>query len=320
MSDALSFITGGVVGSALAALIARWMVRRVIRRNRAAERRARDAERLADLGAMTSGLAHEIKNPLSTIGLNAQLLGEAVDESGLDGESRGRLSRRIASLRREVERLKGILSDFLQYAGELRLQPGPADLNQVVDELVDFFLPQAEHHGVRLRADLTGGTVWAEIDVPLIKQAVLNLMLNAVQAMAGPFSADESAAGRHPSNVGELILRTHTGRDTDGSATVILHVIDTGPGIPAEALAKIFQPYFTTKSGGTGLGLPTTRRLIEAHGGRIDVFTQPGKGTDFMVVLPAASPPAAQTSTPMSGAAAESNSAAAGSVDARSPS
>ena len=284
MPNVSVFIAGVGAGVLLAALIARWAIRRIIRRVRAAERRARDAERLADLGAMTSGLAHEIKNPLSTIGLNAQLLAEGIEDAGLDAEAKGRLSRRIGSLRREVERLRGILTDFLQFAGELRLNRAPADLAQVTEELADFFLPQAEHHGVRLRTETGGASLQATVDVPLIKQAILNLMLNAVQAMSpgGSGTASTEAPG-----AGELILRAHRSRDQDGKPTVLIHVIDTGPGIPPESLEKIFQPYFTTKSGGTGLGLPTTRRLIEAHGGRLDVYTQQGKGSDFTIVLPA---------------------------------
>lgn len=283
--DASAFILGLGAGALAAAAVARWAIRRIIRRVRTAERRARDAERLADLGAMTSGLAHEIKNPLSTIGLNAQLLAEGIDDAALDSETKGRLSRRIGSLRREVERLRGILTDFLQFAGELRLNKAPADLSQVVEELADFFLPQAEHHGVRLRAVAGEGPFMTTIDVPMVKQAILNLMLNAVQAMApgGP-SGPPPAADAPPR---ELILRTHASKDPDGRPTVLLHVIDTGPGITPDAQAKMFQPYFTTKSGGTGLGLPTTRRLIEAHGGRLEVYTQPGKGTDFTIILPA---------------------------------
>ncbi|HRJ49233.1 MAG TPA: ATP-binding protein, partial [Phycisphaerales bacterium] len=253
-----------------------------IRRVRAAERRAREAENLAHLGAMTSGLAHEIKNPLSTIGMNAQLLAEGIDEAGLPEDARGRLARRAGSLRREVDRLRGILTDFLQFAGELRLTTTPADLNDVVGELADFFLPQAEHHGVRLRVETGAEPVRALVDVPLIKQAALNLMLNAVQAMAGG-----EAQGQGKRSAGDLILRCERGRDPEAAAVVRLHVIDTGPGIPPDIYSRVFQPYFTTKSGGTGLGLPTTRRLVEAHGGRLDVYTQPGKGTDFTIVLPA---------------------------------
>ncbi|HLO41147.1 MAG TPA: HAMP domain-containing sensor histidine kinase [Phycisphaerales bacterium] len=285
------FMTGVGAGVLLAVLVVaifgRWAVHRIIRRARDAERRAKDAERLADLGAMTSGLAHEIKNPLSTIGLNAQLLAEGIEDASLDEETRGRLIRRVGSLRREVERLRGTLSDFLQFAGELRLSRGPADLAQVVDELADFFLPQAEHHGVRMRAE-AAGPLWTSIDVPLVKQAILNLLLNAVQAMSPGGSAVPAGTDGRPK---ELILRAHPGKDPGGTPIVQLHVIDTGPGIPPEAKEKMFQPYFTTKSGGTGLGLPTTRRLIEAHGGRLEVYTELGQGTDFTITLPAEAPP-----------------------------
>lgn len=282
-SQALIFIGGVAAGVLVAAAVSRAVLRRSLRRMRRAEQRARGAERLAEIGAMTGGLAHEIKNPLSTIGLNAQLLGESVEELALAGEERGRLIRRTQALRREVDRLRGILTDFLEYAGELRLDRKRADMNQVVGELVDFFLPEAEKHSVRLRADLAPGELAVIVDVPHIKQAVLNLMLNAVQAMA---SAGGTATGERVPAVmpRELILKTLRTKG-DGNA-VQLHVIDTGPGIPPETAAKIFTPYFTTKSGGTGLGLPTARRLVEAHGGTLEVFTEIGRGTDFVITLP----------------------------------
>jgi signal transduction histidine kinase len=266
--------SGGVL---LASLMARSILRRQLARLRAAERRARANERMAEIGAMTGGLAHEIKNPLSTIGLNAQLLAEGVDELPIEPDEKGRLSRRIAALKREADRLRGILTDFLQYAGQLRIDPKPADLNAVVEELADFFMPQAQSQGVRLRLDLTRGPLTAGLDVPQVKQAVLNLMLNAVQAMADP-----AATGAK-----ELILRTARAVDQDRRPVVVLHVIDTGPGIAPEVKDRIFQPYVTTKSGGTGLGLPTARRLIEGHEGRIEVHSEPGRGTDFLVTFPA---------------------------------
>ncbi len=228
---------------------------------------------------MTGGLAHEIKNPLSTVGLNAQLLGEAIEELPIAGDEKGRLVRRVQSLRREVERLRGILTDFLEFAGELRLDRREADLNVAVGELIDFFAPQAERSGVRLRTDLSSEPLRASVDVSHVKQAVLNLMLNATQAMTG--SEPQGAAA-----LKELIIRTVAVRDADQRRVAQIHVIDTGPGIQADVLPRIFTPYFTTKSGGTGLGLPTSRRLIEAHEGRIEVFSEPGRGTDFVITLP----------------------------------
>lgn len=271
------------------AVVGRWQVRRALAKQQIAEKRARAAERLAEIGGLTSGLAHEIKNPLSTIGLNAQLLGEAIDELSREAPvtdpERQRLLRRIATLRREVERLRGILQDFLNYAGELRLDRQPTDINRVVDELCDFFMPQAQSQGVRLRTDLAPGSLVAPVDVAHLKQALLNLMLNGVQAMQG-----ENAG-----NTKELIIRTarvapaptKQGASDIGPGTMQVHVIDTGPGIPNDVLAKMFTPYFTTKAGGSGLGLPTTRRIIEAHGGRLEVLTDAGKGTDFVVQIPA---------------------------------
>ncbi len=265
---------GVAAGALVASVAARVMVKRSLAKARAAERRARASERLAEIGAMTSGLAHEIKNPLSTIGLNAQLLDEGIRDLAVGADEKGRLSRRIGALTREVDRLRGILQDFLEYAGELRLDRREADLNLVVGELVDFFLPQAEKHSVRLRSDAAPGELIASLDVPHIKQAVLNLMLNAVQAMALPGATRE------------LILKTQRSTEPDGGKAVVLHVIDTGPGISSEHLSKMFTPYFTTKSGGTGLGLPTARRIVEAHQGRLEVHTEPGRGTDFVITIP----------------------------------
>lgn len=283
------FGLGLLIGIGGAVAGARWTIRRQVRKVRVAERRARAAERLAELGSMTGGLAHEIKNPLSTIGLNAQLLSEAVDELVSDEEQKGRLKRRIGTLRREVDRLRGILTDFLEYAGELRLDVREADLNEAVLELADFFMPQAEKQGVRLRTDLAPGRLMGAFDVQHLKQAVLNLMLNAVQAMAGGSQGNGSAK--------ELILRTNTAADHDRAPALQLHVIDTGPGMTVETADRIFQPYFTTKSGGTGLGLPTSRRIVEAHGGRLEVHTEPGRGSDFTIVLPQGGPSAAAAQT-----------------------
>jgi signal transduction histidine kinase len=273
LPDFPSILIGLAVGILITAAIARSLVVRHLARLRAAEKRARAAERMAEIGSMTGGLAHEIKNPLSTIGLNAQLLDESLAELPIPPEDKTRLSRRIAALRREVDRLRGILTDFLQFAGQVRIEAVPADLNQVVGELADFFMPQAQQQGVRLRVDPAPGAMMANLDVPHIKQSILNLMLNSVQAMTGG---------------GELILRTTRQSGPDKRAELALHIIDTGPGIDGPTMERIFQPYFTTKSGGTGLGLPTARRLVEAHHGRLEVHSEPGKGSDFTIIIPAA--------------------------------
>lgn len=285
MASAFTLIIAGgvglVVGAVMTAAVSQARWRKQMALVRRAERRARSAERLAELGSMTSGLAHEIKNPLSTIGLNIQLLAESLAELPGHDEERGRLERRVGTLQREIERLRDILTDFLDFAGEKKLSPSPTDLNAMIDELADFFHPQADRQRVRIFVTPAAQHVEALVDGPLIKQAVLNLLLNALQAMGEPDKQGSQQGTR------EIYMRTELGED-DGHPVARLRVADTGPGMNAETAPRIFTPYFTTKSGGTGLGLPTSRRIVEEHGGRIEVHSEPSRGTEFTLVLPVA--------------------------------
>lgn len=292
--DPLTLAVGALVGALVGVAAAAFALRtRLAARNRraiAAERRAQQAERLAELGSMTSGLAHEIKNPLSTVVLNAQLVAEEIAESDLPEDARGRLLRRVDALGREATRLRDILADFLRFAGRMKLDPSPQDLRSLVEEVADFFLPQSERHGVIQRVELPFDPVVAPIDANLVKQALLNLMLNAVQAMAQQPSGEDARPRPR-----ELIVRVERG-DAEGASEARVHVIDTGPGIEAARREAIFRPYMTDKPGGTGLGLATTRRIVEEHGGRIRLWSEPGKGSDFTICLPIAT----TTATPAS--------------------
>lgn len=268
----IALVAGLVVGSSIAYLLAARRVRVSIARVHNARKRAQAAEHLAEIGSMTGGLAHEIKNPLSTIGLNAQLLSEAIEDLPIDEQDRSRLVRRIDALGRETERLRGILEDFLEYAGELRLDLRPTELNDLIEQLGDFFHVQAQSSGVQIRLDPSPSPVTLDIDSNHIKQALLNLMINAVNAMK---QSGESG--------NELILRVSA--NPDGGASI--HVIDTGPGISKEDQERIFHPYFTTRASGTGLGLPTARRIADAHGGSLEIHSELGKGSVFSIILPA---------------------------------
>jgi len=258
-----AFVSGmliGVVGClAIACVVAVYAVRRVVR----LERRARDAERLAELGTLTGGLAHEIKNPLSTVQLNLQLLAEDLTP---DNPAYPRIVNRLQTVQKETSRLRDILDDFLRYAGQLELDRQPTDLNELLEDLVDFFLPQAQAQRAKLRLRRSEEPLVAEVDSKLIKQALLNLMINALQAMP---------------EGGELIL---SAARQDGQALV--DVIDTGKGIPPDAINKIFDAYYTSKKGGTGLGLAMTRRIVREHGGELTVKSEQGKGSDFSLRLP----------------------------------
>ena len=279
-----SFTLGLAAGGASALLLTASLITRRLVRLRAAEQRALRQERLAELGALTGGLAHEIKNPLSTIGLNVQLASEAISDSQLPEDDKATLVRRVETVSREATRLANILNDFLRFAGRIKLAPIESDAREVVEELVDFYRPQCELHRVVLRADLPAEPARARFDPALLKQALLNLLINATQAMSGPPAAEGDAPTR------ELMVRIGVLPDE-----LVIHVIDTGPGIPADKHAEIFRPYVTGRKGGSGLGLAVTRRIVEEHGGRIDLYSEPGKGSDFVIRLPIEGPRDVQT-------------------------
>lgn len=254
----LGILIGAASGLGIAALVGLWAYKRML----SLERRTREAQRLAELGTLTGGLAHEIKNPLSTVQLNLQLLQEDLPND----PGNTRLTNRLNTVRNETNRLREILDDFLRYAGRMEVEKKPVELNGLLDELVDFFAPQAQAQRVQLRLRKSPSPIIAAIDSRLIKQAMLNLMINAVHAMP---------------QGGELIMSLDS---TDNQA--LIDVIDTGPGIPADVVDKVFEAYYSTKKGGTGLGLPMAKRIAEAHGGRLSVKSEPGKGSDFTLALP----------------------------------
>lgn len=280
------FWIGLAVGVALTIPVIFLFSRRTVRRMEHLYERARAAERLAEIGTLTGGLAHEIKNPLSSVNLNIQLLQEDLQEladrvpEATDNADRiGRIQRRFESLARETQRLRDILEDFLQFAGRIKLDLAPGDVNSLIHELTDFFGPQASAMGVRVHAQTADALPPVELDMGLFKQALLNLMLNACQAMEQQVGGDSETSPR------ELIVRSISVPIKEGGG-VQIHVTDTGPGIPNDAMDKLFQPYYSTKKGGTGLGLPTARRIIEEHGGTIRVHSELGRGTDFVIALP----------------------------------
>jgi signal transduction histidine kinase len=252
----------------------------------AATREAQRLQRLshlAEMGALAAGLAHELRNPLSTIKLNLQLLEEDLRSipgfaasDPANGSVGQRSLTRINTLKREADRLRQTLDDFLNYTGRIELRLETVSLNSLVEELVDFLLPQAQVSRVRVHTALAAEDPKCRLDINLFKQALLNLLLNALQAMPLERVSLDGTAG-------ELLVRT-----LKSGNSAILYVSDTGVGIPNDNVAKIFAPYFTTKKGGTGLGLPTTRRIIEEHKGHITVESAPGQGTSFRVELPLA--------------------------------
>jgi signal transduction histidine kinase len=253
-------------GAALAVPLALGLAKRAERRARQSERRARQAEHLAYVGTLTGGLAHEIRNPLSTLTLNLQLLREDLDRPGRAADPR--TLRRLETLQEEARRLQDILDSFMKFAGKLDVDLRPGPVNPLIEELVAFYRERLQRARVQVLVSLADGLPEAALDTRLLKQALSNLILNAEAAMP---------------DGGDLMISTEPDK-----AGLRIHVTDTGCGIPAEHLDKIFQPYYSTREGGLGLGLPTVRRILEAHGGDIQVHSEPGRGTRFTIRLPPA--------------------------------
>jgi len=257
----IGLVCGALAGMA-AAIVYR---RRTSARGARAKPPAGESGSLAYLGSLAGGLAHEIKNPLSTLHINLQLLEEDLKASG-EQHAKRHLSR-LAVLRREVRRLEEVLEDFLRYARGHQLQLRPANVNDVLDEIMDFVTPEVSQSDIRITRGLTSDLRRCLIDADRLKQAFLNIVINAKQAMP---------------NGGELIVRSRNVPDG-----IEIEFIDTGTGISDEDLPHIWDVYYSSKRTGTGLGLPTARRIVEEHKGTIRVHTEVGKGSCFTVFLPA---------------------------------
>jgi len=221
-------------------------------------------EHLAEVAELAGGFIHEVKNHVSTLNLNLQLLAEDFAEPQTPRERRAK--QRIDRLQAQSEKLVEVSNDFLRFVRSQDLKRAPTRLEDVLAEMIDFFGPTAKAADIDIRLYATPGTPQVQLDRELFKHALLNLMLNAEQAMP---------------EGGTIVLQTRPDGDV-----VCLDVIDTGNGIELEDLEKVFRPFHTTKPGGTGLGLATTRKIVRAHGGEIDVLSEPGRGTKFTVRLP----------------------------------
>jgi signal transduction histidine kinase len=233
-------------------------------------------EQDVELAELAGGFIHEIKNHLSTLGLNLQLLAEDFEEPR-DQRERRALDR-VQRLQSECQRLVDVSNDFLRFARVKNLTLTPTDLRDVIQELTDFFEPIARAANIDIKIYLPADLPAVALDREMFKQALLNLMLNAREAMTGgDGKLPESAAGQG----GELTIQA-----APEQGGVSLSFIDTGRGMPPDVVEKAFKPFYSTRQGGTGLGLPTARKVVEAHGGRIEVQSEVGRGTKFTIHLP----------------------------------
>jgi signal transduction histidine kinase len=240
------------------------------------ERALARQERLAALGHLAAGVAHEVRNPLNAIGMGIQRLqGEF---SPVEGEAEFR--HLCTVIRSEVARLNGIVQEFLQLARAPALQRELVAVATLLHEVAALMEAEAQAHAIRLTLRVPEGLPALVGDPQQLKQALINLLLNAIQATPSGGAVQVMAAAEAE------VLR--------------IAVIDSGSGIAPDMLERIFDPYFTTKPQGTGLGLPIALRIIEAHGGTLDVKSTLGRGTTVEVRLPITAPGTEATPPPMS--------------------
>jgi signal transduction histidine kinase len=227
----------------------------------------RSAERLAAVGRISAQIPHEIRNPLNAIGLNAELLAEELARLSPPPKEATQL---VAAISRETDRLEGVAEEYLKFARLPRASPVPLDLDELVGSLLDFVAPELAAAGVSLSRELAGDLPRIDGDEAQLRAVVHNLVRNSREAMQGG---------------GKLTVRT---RQAEGGVELV--VADTGGGMPPEVLARIFEPFYTTKERGTGLGLAYARRVVAEHGGSIHCDSEPQRGTTFTLRLPTSGP------------------------------
>lgn len=228
------------------------------------ETRLRRSESLASMTTMAAGVAHEIKNPLAAMQIHTQLMRKAFQKFGTLDEEKA--ERYLSVIEEETRHLNKIAVDFLFAVKPMEVELRLGSLNQAIDEVISFLLPEADDKKIEVETRLDAFLPRIEFDSRLVKQALLNLVQNAFAAME---------------NGGKLTLTTKNIGDF-----LSLSIKDTGSGIPEEKLSKIFEPYYTTKANGTGLGLTLVYKIMKEHCGDIHVKSEIGKGTEFILEFP----------------------------------
>lgn len=236
-----------------------------------------DQERLAAIGQLCSVIAHEIRNPLGLIDLYAKLIENQVANLATDGD-KAPLEKNLGLIRSATSSLEGILSELTSYARPLELELEYQDLRTVAMEVVDMYAPQYEAKGVTLTWTFPSEPVEAHVDYRRLKQALINLVKNALEAS----KADTTVT---------VVLATRKNDER-----IFIKVQDQGSGVDKKSQAKLFTPYFSTKGNGTGLGLAHSRKILQAHGGTVALLSTSETGSTFALILP--KPQA--TSTPQS--------------------
>ena len=255
----------GAVFAVVVLLAAFLYVLRLLHRTRQLEAQAQMDDRLAFVGALAAGLAHEIRNPLNVLSMNLQMLEEELGGRGSGEPGDAKLF--LSALQGEIRRLSNLVNNFLTYARPHQTRFESKDLNAILRDLCVFLRPEFESRKVELKQDLSPYLPLVDLDEGLIRQAVMNILINAAQVLK---------------DGGTVTIATRVG--PQGEAVVTIE--DDGPGIKPEDRERIFDVFFSNRGGGTGLGLPIAARIMQAHSGTIAVESEVGKGARFILTLP----------------------------------
>ena len=238
-------------------------VQRDITEFKSLEKRFYETEKLAAVGQLSAGIAHEVRNPLSSIKMSLQILEKRLSPSGND-------LKRFKIAEKEVEHLEKLVNDILLFAKPAEPDLNPGDINEFIRNSLNMAEKEISDKRIEVRLDLAPRLPLPEFDQSMLKQALLNIYLNAIDAME---------------TGGRLTIATRT---ADGDRPAVeIEIKDTGSGIDEEALPHIFNPFFTTKNYGTGLGLTQVKKIVDLHGGSIEVFSRRGQGVRVVLRLPA---------------------------------
>src|SRR3989440_1011387 len=240
------------------------IILRDITESRRSEQQTIESERLNALTLLAAGVAHEIGNPLNSLNIHLQLIEREARK--LDGANRAELHESVEVARAEINRLDSIISQFLRAIRPTRPQLRPENVNSIVEEAVRFFAPEIKDRDIVVEQELRSDLPLLELDRDQMKQAFYNVIKNSFEAMKR-----------------RGILRIRTDKD---DPHVIVKFTDTGGGISPENLSRVFEPYFTTKTSGTGLGLLIVRRIVREHGGELSIESSEGKGLTLAIRLP----------------------------------
>lgn len=280
LSYSLGLLVVGIAGT----VAIFWTQARHLAERRALEATVAREQRLSAVGNLAAGVAHEIRNPMNAISIGLQRLRKEFAPS--ESEGREEYVRFTEIMQAEVGRLNTIVDRFLALARPSRLTLTEEPLGAVLEELLVLLSSQASAQEIRIVSDLALGGARVRMDRQQLTHAFMNILLNAIQAMPAGGSLTIRAAVL-PSQRAGVTARAAEGSRAPTSVARVT-VSDSGPGIPAEHLDRIFEPYFTTKEGGTGLGLAMAHKIVEEHGGSTEVESSVGSGATFTVVLPVA--------------------------------